>query len=125
MRSLALVLAMFTASATVALAQNWPTRPVKIVVPSSPDGGTDTFARLISPSLADALKQPFVVDNRPGAGGNIGAEVASKAAPDGYTVLVSSIQALVVNPYLGQYVFEQGLASRLVSPDELFPPNMG
>src|SRR5882762_507177 len=99
-RSLMLVLGMFSAFTTIALAQNWPTRPVKIVVPSSPGGGTDTFARLISTSLADALKQPFVIDNRPGAGGNIGAEVVAKAAPDGYTLLVSSIQALVVNPYL-------------------------
>jgi tripartite-type tricarboxylate transporter receptor subunit TctC len=99
-RSLVLVLGMFSAFTTIALAQNWPTRPVKIVVPSSPGGGTDTFARLISTSLADALKQPFVIDNRPGAGGNIGAEVVAKAAPDGYTLLVSSIQALVVNPYL-------------------------
>src|SRR2546421_45122 len=99
-RSLVLVLGMFTAFTTVALAQNWPTRPVKIVVPSSPGGGTDTFARLISTSLAEALKQPFVIDNRSGAGGNIGAEIVAKAAPDGYTLLVSSIQALVVNPYL-------------------------
>src|SRR2546421_11659229 len=97
-RSLVLVLGMFTAFTTVALAQNWPTRRVKIVVPSSPGGGTDTFARLISPRLADALKQPFVVDKRPGAGGNIGAHVGAEAAPEGHPVLVASMQDVVVNP---------------------------
>ena len=86
--------------ATVALAQDWPTRPIKIVVPSSPGGGTDAFARLIGSSLAAALKQPFIVENRPGADGNIGTELAAKAAPDGYTILVSAIPALVINPYL-------------------------
>lgn len=100
LRWLALFLATFPAFATVALAQNWPTRPVRIVVPSSPGGPTDAFARLISHSLAAVLKQPFIVDNRPGADGNIGAELAAKAAPDGYTILVTAIPALVINPYL-------------------------
>ena len=92
-----IVLAMF---ATVALAQNWPARPLKIVVPSAPGGGTDVFARLISASLTEALKQPFIVENRPGADGNIGTELAAKAAPDGYTILVSAIPAMIINPYL-------------------------
>ena len=100
LRWLALFLATIPAFATVALAQNWPARPVRIVVPSSPGGGTDAFARLISSSLAAVLKQPFIVDNRPGADGNIGTELAAKAAPDGYTILVSAIPALVINPYL-------------------------
>lgn len=78
----------------------WPSRPVRLVVPSSPGGGTDTYARLLAQGLGEALKQQFVVDNRPGGGGNIGAEVAAKAAPDGYTFLVSSSPALVVNPSL-------------------------
>jgi tripartite-type tricarboxylate transporter receptor subunit TctC len=73
---------------------------VKLVVPSSPGGGTDTYARLLSQGLGQALKQQFLVDNRPGAGGNLGAELAAKAAPDGYTYLVSSSPALVVNPSL-------------------------
>jgi len=100
MRAAVLAFGISTALATVAFAQNWPARPVKIVVPSSPGGGTDTFTRLISPSLAGALKQPVIVDNRPGAGGNIGAEAVARAAPDGYTLLVSSTQSLVINPYL-------------------------
>ena len=75
-------------------------RPVRLVVPSSPGGGTDTYARFLAQGLGEALKQQFVVDNRPGGGGNIGAEAVAKAAPDGYTYLVSSSPALVVNPSL-------------------------
>jgi tripartite-type tricarboxylate transporter receptor subunit TctC len=78
----------------------WPSRPVRFVVPSSPGGGTDTYARFLAQGLGDGLKQQFLVDNRPGGGGNIGAEIAAKAAPDGYTYLVSSSPALVVNPSL-------------------------
>ena len=87
-------------AATPAAAQDWPSRPVRFVVPSSPGGGTDTYARFLAQGLGDALKQQFVVDNRPGGGGNIGAEFAAKATPDGYTYLVSSSPALVVNPSL-------------------------
>ena len=80
--------------------ETWPSRTVRFVVPSSPGGGTDTYARFLAQGLGDALKQQFVVDNRPGGGGNIGAEIAARAAPDGYTFLVSSSPALVVNPSL-------------------------
>jgi tripartite-type tricarboxylate transporter receptor subunit TctC len=79
---------------------SWPSRPVRLVVPSSPGGGTDVFARLLGQALGEALKQQFVVENRPGASGNIGAEVAAKSAPDGYTFLVSANPALTVNPSL-------------------------
>lgn len=78
----------------------WPSRPVRLVVPSSPGGGTDTYARLLAQGLGLGLKQQFLVDNRPGAGGNIGAEILAKAAPDGYTFLVSSSPALVINSSL-------------------------
>jgi len=78
----------------------WPSRPVRLVVPSSPGGGTDTYARLLAQGLGLGLKQQFLVDNRPGAGGNIGAEIVAKAAPDGYTFLVSSSPALVINSSL-------------------------
>ena len=87
--------------AALASAQDgWPSRPVRLVVPSSPGGGTDTYARLLAQGLGHGLKQQFLVDNRPGAGGNIGAEIAARAAPDGYTFLVSSSPALVINPSL-------------------------
>jgi tripartite-type tricarboxylate transporter receptor subunit TctC len=91
----------FCLAAGLAAAQDtWPSRAVRLVVPSSPGGGTDTYARFLAQGLGDALKQQFVVDNRPGGGGNIGAEIAARAAPDGYTFLVSSSPALVVNPSL-------------------------
>jgi len=87
--------------AALASAQDgWPSRPVRLVVPSSPGGGTDTYARLLAQGLGHGLKQQFIVDNRPGASGTIGAEIAARAAPDGYTFLVSSSPALVINPSL-------------------------
>ncbi len=87
-------------AAPVPAQDGWPTRAVRLVVPSSPGGGTDIYARLLAQGLAEGLKQQFIVDNRPGASGNIGAEVAAKAAPDGYTFLISANPALVINPSL-------------------------
>jgi tripartite-type tricarboxylate transporter receptor subunit TctC len=78
----------------------WPARTVRLVVPSSAGGGTDLFARLLAQGLAEGLKRQFIVDNRPGASGNIGAEIAAKAAPDGYTFFVSASPALVINQSL-------------------------
>jgi tripartite-type tricarboxylate transporter receptor subunit TctC len=99
MKGLLAVLALALASFATAQ-ESWPSRPVKVIVPSSPGGGTDLYARLLSQALSESLKQQFVVDNRPGASGNIGAEAAAKAAPDGYTMLVSANPALTVNPHL-------------------------
>jgi tripartite-type tricarboxylate transporter receptor subunit TctC len=79
---------------------SWPSHPVKLIVPSSPGGGTDVFARILAQALGESLKQPFVVDNRPGASGNIGAAAVAKSAPDGYSFLVSANPALSVNPAL-------------------------
>ena len=81
-------------------AANWPARSVRIVVPSSPGGGTDIYARLLAQGLTEGLKQTFVVDNRPGAAGNIGAEVAARSTPDGYTFLVASNSSIGINPSL-------------------------
>ncbi len=78
----------------------WPARPVRLVVPSSPGGGTDLYARLLAQGLSEGLKQSFVVDNRPGAAGNIGAEIVAKSPPDGYTFLVSANPAIAINPSL-------------------------
>ena len=97
-RAAACALVLIAAPATAQEA--WPARPVKLIVPSSPGGGTDLYARLLGQALGDALKQQFIVDNRPGASGNIGAEAAARSAPDGYTFLVSANPALTVNPAL-------------------------
>jgi len=78
----------------------WPSKPVRFIVPSSPGGGTDIYARLLAQSLGEALKQQFVVENRPGASGNIGAGAAAKSAPDGYTFMVTANPALSINPSL-------------------------
>ena len=96
----ALAACLLAATAPAAAQEAWPTHSVRLVVPSSPGGGTDTYARFLAQGLGDALKFQFVVDNRPGGGGNIGAEIVARAAPDGYTYLVSSSPALVVNPSL-------------------------
>jgi tripartite-type tricarboxylate transporter receptor subunit TctC len=76
--------------ATSVQAQGWPTRPVRMIVPFAVGGGTDIQARLFSTKLQPALGQQIIVDNRTGAGGNIGAELVAKAPPDGYTVLFQS-----------------------------------
>ena len=87
--------------ATVAHAQtDWPAKTVTVVVPSSPGGGTDTFGRLLAQALTEQLKQTFVVDNKPGASGAIGATLVAQAAPDGYTLLVASNSSLGINPVL-------------------------
>jgi len=94
--------ALFLAlAATPAAAQEgWPVRTVRLVVPSSPGGGTDLYARFLAQGLTEGLKQQFIVDNRPGASGNIGAEIAARAAPDGYTFFVSASPALIMNQSL-------------------------
>ncbi len=85
---------------TVFAQEAWPARPVRFVVPSSPGGGTDTYARLLAQALNDSLKRQFVVENKPGASGNIGADIVAKSAADGYTFLLSANPALTVNPSL-------------------------
>ena len=78
------LLALLLVSVAVsAAAQDWPSKPVKIIVPFPPGQATDTLARLVAEKLTLALGQPFVIDNRPGAGGVLGTEVAKNAAPDG------------------------------------------
>ena len=80
--------------------ENWPVRPVRVVVPSSPGGGTDIYARLLAAPLGESLNQQFIIDNRPGGAGNIGTEIVVRAAPDGYTLLVSSSASVIINPAL-------------------------
>jgi len=97
----ALLACMLAACALGAQAQtDWPTRPVRVIVPSSPGGGTDAFGRILAQALTEQTKQSFVVDNKPGASGNIGADIVAKSAPDGYTILVASNSSLGINPSL-------------------------
>ncbi len=85
---------------TVASSQNYPVRPVRLVVPFAPGGGTDLVARTIAQKLTEALGQSFVVENRGGAGGVIGADLVAKSAPDGYTLVMGTPGSMTINPSL-------------------------
>ena len=92
--------------ASVAGAQDYPVKPVRVIL-SVPAGATpDVTARLVTPGLANVLGQPMVVDNRGGAGGLIGAEIVSKATPDGYTIFISSPGALTILPHLRKVPYD-------------------
>jgi tripartite-type tricarboxylate transporter receptor subunit TctC len=93
----AILLAVLATASTEALAQSYPTKPIRLIVPSSPGGGTDITARIIAPDLSKLLGQQVVVENRAGAGTMIGGEVVAKAPPDGYTLLMC-VSTLAINP---------------------------
>ena len=94
----ALALGLITVGAPHA--QEWPSKPITLLVPFPPGGSTDTLARALMPKLQEKLRQPVVVDNKPGATGTIGAGQVKRAAPDGYTFLVTSLGPLVIAPHL-------------------------
>ncbi len=83
-------------------AQSWPTRPIRLVVNSAPGAGVDVATRALTPQLSEALGQPVVIDNRPGAGGNVGLEVVARAASDGYTLLASPGGGIVMAPHVSK-----------------------
>ena len=97
-RALAALILLAVATASAASAAEWPTRPIRIIAPSTPGGVAHTFARLLAEFLPPLLHQPVIVDNRPGAGGLIGAAAAAHAAPDGYTLVTSSVAYHVIAP---------------------------
>jgi len=103
--SVALAIALF---AGVAGAQEYPARSVRIVVPFAAGGPNDIVARLLGQKLADALGQPFIVENRPGAGGNIGTDFVARAPADGYTLLSAGPGSLVINPLLRSVPYDTG-----------------
>ncbi len=101
--ALSLALSLAASLATIAgnaAAQAWPAKPVRVVVAFTAGGTTDILARGVGQQLADKLKQSFVVDNKPGAGGNTGSEMAARSPADGYTLLVGSVGPIAVNPTL-------------------------
>lgn len=88
------------ATTNIALAQSYPSRPIRLIIGASPGGASDAFARIVSPRLAELLGQQIVIDNRPGASGNIAIELVARAQPDGYTLLWGVSTTLVINPIL-------------------------
>jgi tripartite-type tricarboxylate transporter receptor subunit TctC len=97
---------------TAALAQDYPTKPVRILVGFAPGGGTDIMARAVGARISETLKQQFVVENRPGANANIAAKIAADAAPDGYTILFMSVAHIMSKPVYTKlgYDIERDLA---------------
>jgi tripartite-type tricarboxylate transporter receptor subunit TctC len=95
---LAVTAAMLATTATVAHAQAWPEKPVRLIVPFPPGGSTDVVGRMIADQLRQRLGQPFVVENRAGAGGTIGSDAAAKAPADGYTIMIATSSTHAIAP---------------------------
>ena len=98
--------AVAAANLTAAFAQGYPVRPIRFVSPFAAGGVNDIIARIVAPKLAEALGQQWVVENRPGAGGNLGTDYVAKAAPDGYTLLNGGMGSLTVNPFTGKVPYD-------------------
>ena len=88
------------------LAQGYPAKPIRVVVPYAPGGATDLTARLVGQKMQEAMKQNVLVDNRPGAGGVIGTDIVAKAAPDGYTVLIAVPAEIAILPHLQKMPYD-------------------
>ena len=100
MKRLIASLALTVAASATAFAQAWPAKPVTLLVPFPPGGSTDMIARTLGTKLQEKLGQSFIVENKAGAGGTVGAGLAKRAAPDGYTIFVSSLGPFVIGPHL-------------------------
>lgn len=122
-RSLPLLALLLLASASASFAQSaaWPSKPITMVVTYPPGGGADVMARLIAPKLGEALGQNVIVENRPGAGGQIGAAAVAKATPDGYTLMLDA-SSFAVNPSLyPKLPYDSATAFRPIGVIALFP----
>ena len=95
-----LIACLLSALAASSFAQNYPDRPIKLIIPYTPGGGTDTVGRMLAEKIATDLKWTILVDNKPGAGGNIGMDLVAKAKPDGYTLGMGQTSNLAINPAL-------------------------
>jgi tripartite-type tricarboxylate transporter receptor subunit TctC len=118
----AICIALYSA---FAMAQAYPSRPIRIIVPNTPGSATDIAARIVAQRLAESVGQQTVVDNRAGASGLIGHEITLAAAPDGYTVLVSTSTSLVINPLLSKLPYDAvrdftPISLLVISPQLLF-----
>lgn len=100
MRGIATLCVLLACASLGAQTSDYPNRPVRVIVAFTAGGTTDILARAVGQKLSERLKQPFVIDNRPGGGGNIGTELAARAAPDGYTLIIDSVGPIAVNPSL-------------------------
>jgi tripartite-type tricarboxylate transporter receptor subunit TctC len=100
LRRVALAILALSVFATAPSAQDYPQGPITLVVPYPAGGATDFVARLLQPKLSEALGQPVVIENRPGAGGNVGSAAALRAAPDGRTILLTTNAVMTLNPHL-------------------------
>src|SRR5258705_860618 len=89
---------LFAILPSLAAAQSYPSKPVRMIVPFAPGGASDFVGRIMQPRLGELLGQPIVVDNRPGAAGNLGVEAAAKSPPDGYTLFLGNIGTIAINP---------------------------
>lgn len=103
---LGLAAVLLCCTAATAGAQTYPTKPVRLIVAYAAGGGTDTVARVIAQKLSEALGRQVIVDNRPAGSGNLATELAGRAAPDGYTVLVGNVGPMTVNPHLFSLVVD-------------------
>jgi tripartite-type tricarboxylate transporter receptor subunit TctC len=132
MQNLVPLLLVFVSLVIVSLshAQSFPQRPVRFIVPSPPGGSNDLLARLAGPRMSEAWGQPVVIDNRPGAAGNIGADLAAKAPPDGYTITVTSMSTAISMSYYRKISYDvlrdlQGVSLFSTQPNVLIAgPNI-
>src|SRR6185436_400178 len=95
-----LIAALLALAALAAQAQDWPAKPIRIIVPFPPGQGADIIGRLLAERLTPVLGQALVVDNKPGAGSMVGTALAAKAPNDGYTLFIGGTSAMVINPHL-------------------------